>query len=241
MKEIEVNKSNINKMNNFVAIIVAGGVGKRFNSELPKQFIELHCIPIIIRTISIFEQNENINSIIIAMNEDWISYFQEILKKYNFKKIKSIVKGGEQRHNSVLNALNTEIARNSDYILIHDAVRCFASQNLINNLIKNAVEFWAVIPGIKPKDTVKKITQNNVIETTVDRNSLVLVQTPQVFKKEIIFDSYQKMSNNVLATDDSYIVELAGYKVKVIEGEERNIKITTPLDLEIGEFFDELE
>ncbi|HPI21399.1 MAG TPA: 2-C-methyl-D-erythritol 4-phosphate cytidylyltransferase [Candidatus Kapabacteria bacterium] len=222
---------------NFVAIIVAGGVGKRFNSELPKQFIELNGIPIIIRTISIFEQNENINSIIIAMNEDWISYFQEMLKLHNFKKIHSIVKGGEQRHNSVFNALNTEIARNSDFILIHDAVRCFTTQNLLNDLIKNAIEFGAVIPGIKPKDTVKKIIQNNVIETTVDRNSLLLVQTPQVFKKDIIFDSYQKINNDIQATDDSYIVELAGYQVKVIEGEERNIKITTPLDLEIGKLF----
>ncbi|HPO61678.1 MAG TPA: 2-C-methyl-D-erythritol 4-phosphate cytidylyltransferase [Candidatus Kapabacteria bacterium] len=222
---------------NFVAIIVAGGVGKRFNSELPKQFIELNGIPIIIRTISIFEQNENINSIIIAMNEDWISYFQEMLKLHNFKKIHSIVKGGEQRHNSVFNALNTEIARNSDFILIHDAVRCFTTQNLLNDLIKNAIEFGAVIPGIKPKDTVKKIIQNNVIETTVDRNSLLLVQTPQVFKKDIIFDSYQKISNDILATDDSYIVEQAGYNVKVIEGEEQNIKITTPLDLEFGKLF----
>ncbi len=222
---------------NCVAIIVAGGVGKRFNSELPKQFIELNGIPIIIRTISIFEQNENINSIIIAMNKDWIFHFKEILKKYDFKKIHSILKGGDQRHNSVFNALNTEIARNSDYILIHDAVRCFASQNLLNDLIKNAIEFAAVIPGIKPKDTVKKIVQNNIIETTVDRNSLVLVQTPQVFKKEIIFDSYQKISNDAIATDDSYIVEQAGYKVKVIEGEEQNIKITTPLDLEIGKMF----
>lgn len=133
---------------NCVTIIVAGGIGKRLNSELPKQFIQLNGIPIIIRTISIFEQNENISSIIIAMNEDWISYLKNMLNSYSFKKIHSIVKGGEQRHNSVLNALNTDIARNSDYILVHDAVRCFTSQNLINNLIKvqlNIVQQFRVL------------------------------------------------------------------------------------------------
>lgn len=222
---------------NCVAIIVAGGVGKRFNSELPKQFIELKGIPIIIRTISIFEQNENINSIIISINEDWISHFREMLAPFDFKKIHSVVKGGEHRHNSVFNALNTDIARSSDYILIHDAVRCFTSQKLLNELIESVAQHGAVIPGIAPKDTVKQVNEEMAVSNTINRNSLVLIQTPQAFKKDIIFDSYEKMNDNTLATDDSFIVEQAGYKVQVIEGEERNIKITTPLDLEIAKLF----
>lgn len=224
----------INNSKKIVAVITAGGTGKRFGSHIPKQFFELLQEPIIVRTIRNYDDNENISSIIVTVHKEWVDFAKEIIRPFNFKKEIHFVEGGKERTDSINNALNNEIVVKSDAVLIHDAVRPFVSQKLINDVISNVFEFGAVIPALTPKETVKSI-HNDFVEKTLDRSSLVNVQTPQGFATESILKAYkQAEENSFVATDDASIAEYSNIPVKIINGEETNIKITTPYDLELA-------
>jgi 2-C-methyl-D-erythritol 4-phosphate cytidylyltransferase len=230
-------KNQVNSMKT-VAIIPAGGIGKRFNSALPKQFIELHDIPIIIRTLLAFENSKSVDSIVIAVPDDYKVFLSELIIEYDIHKVRQIVSAGAERQDSVKNALDTTIAQSSDIILIHDGVRPFVTEQLIENIIKAAIEYGAALPALTPKETIKLIGDDDFVSETLERLILRSVQTPQGFKTEIILKAYENSKNiDFISTDDAQLVEQSGFPVKVILGEEANIKITTQTDLKIAETF----
>ena len=218
------------------AIILAGGKGKRMGASVSKLFIELKGKPIIYYTIKKFEENKNIDNIVVVLPPDEVSYFkEEILKKYSLK-IDKIVLGGTERQDSVYNALKSIADTETDIVLIHDGARPFISNRIINDGIKYANEYGAAAPGVMPKDTIKVKNENNFSINTPDRSSLVAIQTPQVFKYKEILKCHEKVKvNKEVVTDDTMVAEKYGYKVYLYEGEYTNIKVTTPEDLILGE------
>jgi 2-C-methyl-D-erythritol 4-phosphate cytidylyltransferase len=228
-----------------VAIIVAGGVGKRIvgdpakNDEgnLPKQFLPLGDKPILAHTIDKFERCELIDEIIPVVPQDYQGYCsQVIVDKFSFKKVKKIVCGGEERQDSVYLGLEA-CPKNTSIVVIHDGVRPLVSTEKISESIKLCQQKKAVILAIPPKETIKRVEEGAVV-TTLDRKKLWLVQTPQVFEYQLVWDAYQKArADGFKGTDDSVLVERLGHEVIILKGEYENIKITTNEDLEIAESF----
>jgi len=222
---------NVLKMN-CVVIIPAAGIGKRFNLPLPKQFTNVDGKPIIIQTVKIFDLVPLVTSIIVAANQEWIDYTHSLITKYDIVKPVHIIKGGKVRQDSVNNALKHKIIKNADIVLVHDAVRPFVSHELVNNVINSAIEYGAAVPALFPIETIKMVNKKGFVVRTLDRSKLCSVQTPQGFRQEIILEAYKyAYENRIYSTDDASLIEKVGYSVKIIQGEETNIKITTQSDL----------
>lgn len=217
-------------------IIVAGGSGKRMKSAIAKQYIELKGRTILSYTIETFNKSKYIDEIILVTNEDALDFVkEEIVEKYNFEKVKAIVKGGSERQYSVYNGLK-KVSLDSDVVFIHDGVRPFVGEEYIKNLSECAMEFGGCVLGAKVKDTIKVCDEKGFILDTPKRDSLWVAQTPQCFKFETITEAYKKAEKDgFLGTDDSMLVERIGVKLKMVEGDYNNIKITTPEDLYFGE------
>lgn len=217
------------------AVIVAGGKGTRMNSKKSKQFIEIKGKPLIYYTLKAFDNNINIHEIILVLPEEEVEEFkQEVLEKYSFKKLSSIVSGGKERQNSVYNGLKAVNA--CDIVLIHDGARPFVTEDIINNGIKYAELYGASACGVIPKDTIKVKDEKGFSTLTPDRNTLFAVQTPQCFKYHLILEAHEHiMENNLRVTDDTMVIEALGGKVYLYEGDYKNIKITTPEDLILAE------
>ncbi len=214
-------------------LIPAGGTGNRFGAEIPKQFTEISGIPIIIHTLKQFWICDNI---IIASHPEWIDHLKTLIYEHSIPNVKAVVEGGRTRQESVYHALSHDAVQESEVVLVHDAVRPFASKELIQKIMLNAIEYGAAIPGLTPKDTIKQVTSENIIDKTIDRNTLQMVQTPQGFRYSIIKAAFDNaLSQKFEGTDSASLVELLGKPVKVIDGEETNIKITTPLDKILAE------
>lgn len=211
----------------FDLIIPAAGSGKRMQSDIPKPFLKLLGEDILSHTLNAFN-GLSIKNVIIATEEKWR---QQIQDYHFFEQNPDItlrfVEGGKERHHSVINAL-TEVA--SDWIAIHDAVRPNLSTDLIKRLFVHCMARGSAVPGINPRDTVKEVA-NEAIAKTIDRSSLVMVQTPQFFNKVIYDAAIKLMKEELLYTDDASIVEMAGFNVYWIEGERQNMKITYPEDI----------
>ncbi|CEN79413.1 2-C-methyl-D-erythritol 4-phosphate cytidylyltransferase [Paraclostridium sordellii] len=216
-------------------IIVAAGTGSRMKKDINKQFIKLDNKEIIAYTIDKFYINNEIDDIVVVIKKDEEDYFKEnILEKYNFKNIK-IAYGGEERQDSVYNGIQ-KLDKNCEVVLVHDGARPFVTDEIINNSIKEAKKHNAVVVGVKVKDTIKVVGEEGNIVDTPNRKYLWSVQTPQVFKYDIITKAYENAYNeNYYGTDDAMLVEKIGYDVKMIEGSYDNIKITTQEDLNFGE------
>lgn len=218
------------------AIILAGGKGKRMRSAISKQFIDIKGKPIIYYTLKKFSENKKIDNIIVVLPEDEVKYFKEnILKKYELR-INKIVIGGKERQDSVYNALKSLKNSSTDIVLIHDGARPFISERIINEGIKFAEIYGAAAPGVMPKDTIKIKGKSNFSIDTPNRETLVAIQTPQVFKFREILECHKKVKiDKVVVTDDTMVVERYGNKVYLYDGEYTNIKVTTPEDLILGE------
>lgn len=221
-------------MGKIVCIILAGGKGKRMGSDLSKQFIEINEKPIIYYTLKAFEKCEKIDETILVLPKDEIDYFKDkIENRFDFK-ISKIIEGGKERQDSVYNALNA--IEDCDIVLIHDGARAFVSRKIIEDGIKYAKEFGAAAPGVMPKDTIKVRNLEGFSINTLDRSSLVAVQTPQCFRYDLIKKGHDKVKDdNIQVTDDTMIAELLGEKVYLFEGDYKNIKVTTPEDLILAE------
>lgn len=216
-------------------IIVAAGTGSRMKKDINKQFIKLNDKEIIAHTIDKFYNNDNIDDIVVVIKEEEEKYFiDNIINKYGFDNIK-IAYGGNERQDSVYNGIK-KLNNNCDVILVHDGARPFVTGDIIKNSIEEAKKHNAVVVGVKVKDTIKMVSEDGNIIDTPNRNFLWSVQTPQVFKYDIITKAYEDAYNeNYYGTDDAMLVERIGYKVKMVEGSYDNIKITTPEDLKFGE------
>jgi len=218
-----------------IAIITAGGSGLRIKSNKKKQFIEIMDRPLLFWTIDKFAGHPDINQIIIILPQDEIENYKTIIEKEYKDFPISIITGGHQRQDSVYKALSN-CPEDTDLVLIHDGVRPFISKGDISNLIKKAHQKKAVIPISKVKNTIKKIYQDEVLQT-IHREDLVNALTPQVFQYKLIkLCHYEAKKVGLYCTDDAALIEHFGYPVHTLECSSHNFKVTDPFDLEIAEF-----
>jgi len=216
----------------FFTVIPASGSGIRFGGKVPKQFLKVNGREIISYTLRKFNSIEFIKGIIVVTKPEYFPLISEIASKYRFSKITGIVAGGETRMDSVFNGLSVLNCQKNDVVAVHDAVRPFVSKKQIINLYDFCLKYGSVIPALPVPDTVKEIKNKNTVNRTISRENLMLAQTPQFFKYGEMLRSYEKaIKDNFIGTDESSILEYAGYKVKIIEGERKNIKITTKEDI----------
>lgn len=217
------------------AIIVAAGKSARMKG-MDKLLAEIDSVPVIAKTAMAFEENELIREIIIVTSKENQEVFAEICKRFNISKLKSIALGGETRHDSVMNGIAcvTEID-GENFIAIHDGARPLISQELITNVIVTSFKTGASLLAVRTKDTVKISTDGENVDSTPDRNMLFNAQTPQVFNMKTYIECVKTLGEKAKAvTDDSMIFELCGIKPTIVEGDYRNIKITTPEDVDIA-------
>jgi len=219
-----------------IAIIPAGGAGKRLKANVAKQYLLLDHIPVLVHTLKVFQKSKMIDSIVLAVpQDDLASIRQEVIDRYGITKLTKIVAGGKERQDSVRNALSA-IKGKCDIVVIHDGVRPFVTQDLIKRIFDAAKIEGAASAGVKAKDTIKETKKDNIIAATIPRQNLWLTQTPQAFKFDLLKEAYQSADNeNYYGTDDASLVERIGKKVKMIEGSYENIKITTSEDLIIAD------
>ncbi len=213
----------------FSVIITAGGIGKRMGSPIPKQFIEMKGLPILMRTIQRFYKFDSTCQIIVTLPSDWISFWNELIVKHDFRINHQLVDGGIERYDSIKNAISF---CHHDIIAIHDGVRPFVSNETIHNTIELAKQKGSAIPTLPLKESLRQLKNGQSI--ALKRSEFVNVQTPQVFQKAIIEKAYSIPFHEAI-TDDASLVEEAGFEVFLCDGNEENIKITTPMDLRVGE------
>ncbi|MFS0906750.1 2-C-methyl-D-erythritol 4-phosphate cytidylyltransferase [Priestia aryabhattai] len=210
-------------------IVLAAGQGKRMKAGRNKQFLTIQNVPLIIHTLQKFEQDPWCSGIVLVVNEKEVEIFKELLTEYPIQKVQSLTVGGDERQHSVYNGLKS--LKQAQMVLIHDGARPFVQQNTIHELVEKAASDKAAVLAVPVKDTIKRVEQGTVIET-VERSSLWAIQTPQAFLFDVVMDAHEKAkTNEYLGTDDASLVEKAGRKVSIVEGNYDNIKLTTPEDL----------
>lgn len=223
-----------------IALIPAAGMGKRMGASINKQYLRLNGLPILAHTISVFERSALIDSIYLVIPADEIPYCREqIVEAGGFKKIAAIVAGGTERQHSVMNGLKAirGTADDDDVILIHDGVRPFLSEAMLHESITAAQEHDGALVAVPAKDTIKIVADGVVIDTP-SRETLWQAQTPQSFRFGVIFAAHQAAEREgFIGTDDASLIERSGGKIRIVAGDYRNIKITTPEDLTLAEAF----
>lgn len=221
------------------AIVLAAGQGKRMHSKIQKQFMELDGMPVLCYSLRCFQESPLIRDIILVTGEEYVSWCkEEIVEKYGFSKVSSVVCGGKERYDSVYEGLRA--CRDTEYVLIHDGARPFIDQGIIERGLEAATQTGASVVGMPSKDTVKIADAKGNVSETPDRSSVWIVQTPQIFQYQLIYNAYTSILAKDMAgiTDDAMVAEHeTGVKIRFSEGSYRNIKITTPEDLVIAEAF----
>ncbi len=215
-------------------VIVAAGRGRRMGGGLPKQFLYLGGKPVLLWSLEVFQNHPSVEHIIVVGQDDWLSYIaNEIIDTFGVTKVKKIVSGGERRQDSVLAGIRALEANRP--VLVHDAARPFITLALIDRVLAGLAGADACVPGIPVADTVKRIDADWVVETP-NRDTLRLIQTPQAFQRQALLTYFEQTENaNRTFTDEAAMVEFFGGKVRVVEGEPFNIKITRQIDLKILE------
>ncbi|TKI45481.1 2-C-methyl-D-erythritol 4-phosphate cytidylyltransferase [Lysinibacillus tabacifolii] len=217
----------------YEVVLPAAGSGKRMGAGQNKLFLELVEKPILIHTLEVFEQDENCTGIWLAVKPEERAVIQKMLANYGISKVKGLPDGGAERQHSV-HACMKEMEQ-VDIVLVHDAARPFITHDIIANLVQSANNFGAAIAGVRAKDTMKKV-RNGIIEETVDRESLWMIQTPQAFRFDLIVEA-EDVAEKVgfLGTDEAMLVERLGHEVHIVESNYENVKMTTKEDLLFGE------
>jgi len=229
-------------------IIPAAGLGTRMappsHTAPTKQFKELGGVPILIHTLRVFAASPQVHETIVALRKDEIAGFRAQLEKQYpdlLKKPLQIVEGGEHRQDSVANALKTLTADPHDIVLVHDAVRPFITDEIIGHVIQAAEKHHAAIAGWPAVDTVKQVERTAdgaIIKATIPRASVVMAQTPQGFRYDLLKKAFDEAgADGFVGTDEASLIERSGFPVAVVMGSPRNIKITTPADMELAEFY----
>jgi 2-C-methyl-D-erythritol 4-phosphate cytidylyltransferase len=220
---------------NIAVVIPAAGQGRRMNRDINKQFLKLGGRPIIAHTIDIFSTHNKINQIVVVVRKNEMEYCNtEIIQRYKFNKFIKLVAGGETRRESVyagLMALSPAI----DYVIVHDGARPLLPVDVLDRVIYSFSKYDAIVTGIKLNDTIKSINRDKLVLKTLNRDNLVAIQTPQAFAYKLIKEAHQRVPIDKNLSDDASLLEYLGYQVKVIEGSYENIKITTPIDIILGE------
>jgi 2-C-methyl-D-erythritol 4-phosphate cytidylyltransferase len=235
-----------------IAIIPAAGLGTRMAAAEAaprsavgkgpsKQFAELHGVPILVHTLRKFAASPRVSEIYVALRKAEADSFRPRLEKEVLGKKVHLVEGGEHRQQSVANALAAVKAAPDDIILVHDAVRPLVDEEIIDNVVQGAEKHGAAIAGVPAVDTVKQVersAENAIITATVPRERVVLAQTPQGFRFSVLKKAFDEAgADGFVGTDEASLVERSGHAVAVVMGSARNLKITTPADLELAEFY----
>ena len=227
-----------------VAIVLAAGSGSRMQADVKKQFLELAGKPILYYSLNAF-QNSFIDEIILVTSKEDIEYCKnEIVKKYDFNKVRCIVEGGRERYHSVMHGL--KMIQSCDYVYVHDAARPLVDEEMLERLQKGVEDFGSAVAAVETKDTIKIVDNENYVISTPSRNTVWIIQTPQVFRFTTLTDAYERLrmrlqnisAEDIHITDDAMVVEnFTNSKVKLIKGSYRNIKITTTEDMLVAERF----
>lgn len=217
------------------AIIPTAGIGKRLKSRTPKPFLRINHKPIFIYTLEVFEKCPWVDSIILVVHREYQKFYTKLVKKYKLKKIKHIINGGKTRAESVYRGV-TLLDEDTHTVIVHDGVRPLVTQALVKASLKGSLAYPALVTALAVKLTIKEVDKDLFVRRTLNRRRLWEIQTPQVFKKDLLKKAY-RLKNWRGATDEAVLVEELGAKVKVIKGDYRNIKITTREDLLIAKGF----
>jgi 2-C-methyl-D-erythritol 4-phosphate cytidylyltransferase len=236
-----------------IVIIPAAGLGTRMTAApgdkarkpaATKQFAELQGVPILLRTLGKFAELKEVAEIRVALRQNEMPPFRERLQRESpdiLAKKTVLLEGGEHRQHSVANALAGVSASSDDVVLVHDAVRPFVTAEMIHEVIEGARKYGAAIAAIPAIDTVKQVertAEGALIKATIPREKVVMAQTPQGFRYEVLKKAFDEAaSDGFTGTDEASLVERSGHPVAVVMGSARNIKITTPADLELAEFY----
>jgi len=211
-------------------LIVAGGKGIRMKSEVPKQFVELNGMPIVMRTIDAFSVDRQIDQITMVIPNGYLSYWKELCEKHHFSTALNIIEGGPQRYHSVKRGLS--MVPNDALVAIHDAARPFVTKEILSTGFKIATKKGNAIPAITINESLREISGS--LSKSVNRNLYRVVQTPQFFHAALIKKAFQQPFNENF-TDDATVLESSGQQIYLFDGDPTNIKITTPEDLMLAE------
>lgn len=217
----------------YEVVLPAAGSGKRMGAGQNKLFLPLAGKPILVHTLSVFEQDGNCAGIWLAVKDEERAYIQTLLEQYQITKVKGLPTGGAERQYSVHSCIKEMTA--VEVVLVHDAARPFITTPTITKLAQVAFEKGAAIAGVRAKDTMK-IVKEGLIKETVDRESLWMIQTPQAFRFDLIVEA-QDVAEKVgfLGTDEAMLVERLGHAIHIVESDYENVKMTTKEDLIFGE------
>ena len=214
------------------AIIPAAGSGIRMGLSGPKQFFELEGVPILIHTLRVFQHADGVGHILVVVPADNCASVEELVERHHLTKVYRVVAGGKERQDSVLAGLEA-LPEEVELVLVHDGVRPFVPLSVVENCLLEAEKSGAAMAAVRVKDTLKSVSSRKVIEKTINRADVWQAQTPQVATKALLRKAYALAAEkeNFLATDEAGLLELLGFPVKVVEGSEKNIKITRQEDL----------
>jgi 2-C-methyl-D-erythritol 4-phosphate cytidylyltransferase len=212
-------------------IFVAGGTGTRMGSALPKQFLTLNNTPILIHTLRNFHAFNPFFEMVVVMHHDYISFWKDLCLQFENVPAHIVVAGGEERFHSVKNGLNA-LSESVNSVAVHDAVRPLVSHETLTRCFEALNENAAVVPAIPINDSIREV--HGILNKSVDRSLYKRIQTPQCFESTMLKEAYSKPFSP-LFTDDASVVEANGHSVFLVEGNLENIKITSPIDLIVGE------
>ena len=204
--------------------------------SVKKPYLKLAQKPILAHTIQRFEQNSAVNAIFVIIDQaDFSECRAAVLRPYPFTKVRGLVEGGETRQMSVYNGVRA-LSADVDFVIVHDGVRPFVTDEVIFACLTAADEYGAAVAAVPVKDTIKVVNEDSFIVETPVRDQLWAVQTPQVFRKSLLEEAHQvAQARQLTATDDASLVEQLGFPVKLVKGSYANLKITTPIDLQVAE------
>lgn len=217
----------------YTVLLPAAGSGKRMGAGQNKLFLELRDVPILIHTLRVFEKDPKCKHIVLAVKVEEQAFIEQLLQKYQITKVAAITEGGAERQHSVYACLKA--SPEQGIILVHDAARPFIKQQVIHQLVDVAMKSGAAVAAVRAKDTMKKVA-NGIIQETVDRESLWIIQTPQAFQYALL-EKAERLADEVsfLGTDEAMLVERLGEQVHIVESTYDNVKMTTQEDLLFGE------
>lgn len=230
----------------YAAVVLSAGKGTRMNSDVPKQYLMLEGMPVLCYSLQAFQQSMAGEIVLVAGEEDLEYSRREIVGKYKFTKVKAVIPGGKERYHSVCLGLEELMKRQEppDYVMIHDGARPFVDQAVIARCAQAAEQCQACVAGMPVKDTIKIADEHQFAVETPRRSLVWQIQTPQAFAFPLIYQAYRRLlkleaaGQPVSVTDDAMVVETIFKKqVRLVEGSYKNIKITTPEDLEIARLF----
>jgi len=216
-------------------VIAGGGRGIRLGGKTPKQFLPLHGVPILLRTIMIFDRHPEVSQIVVVVPPASTAKTERIVRRSGCRKVVRVVAGGAERQASVRRGMEA-FPKSPGIILVHDAVRPFVSRASITAVIRAAAHHGAAVVGVRVTDTIKTEGPDGFYRETLDRNRLWAVQTPQGFRRRLLERAHAEAAKTgFLGTDEASLAERIGIRVRIVEGEYGNLKITTREDLKLAQ------